>query len=540
MVNAPRLLALSVSASLLAAIVLAPLQGHTAIAPPGSVSPVRPNVTLGTEPVTPSGRVIQVPVGGNFQAALNAAHSGDAIELPAGAAFAGNFILPDKPGTEWIVIRSSAYERLPPPGSRVSPAHAVLMPKVVSPNTSPTIKTDAGAHNYRFVGVEITTKWTSTSRTNYNLIYLESPGGNTSLTHVPTDIIFDRCYIHGTPTGNVRRGIAMNSARTAVVDSYLSDFHEVGADSQAIASWNGPGPFKIVNNYLEGAGENVMFGGADPTIPNLVPSDIEIRGNHFAKPLTWRAGDPTYTGSQWSVKNLFELKNAQRVLVDGNIFEHNWPSAQNGFSILFTVRNQDGAAPWSVVQDVTFIHNVVRHVSSAVNILGRDDIHSSEQTKRILIQNNLFDDVNGSTWGGFGRLFQVLNGTANLMIDHNTAFETGSPVNAAAAPNAGFIFTNNIAPNQGGVGGDNTWGNPLLTLSTYFPGSVFAGNALAGGNPSSYPANNYFPPSLDAVGFVNLTGGDYTLAPSSRYKRAGTDGKDIGADITVLPTNARP
>ena len=69
----------------------------------------------------------------------------------------------------------------------------------------------------------------------------------------------------------------MNSARTAVVDSYLSNLHEVGADSQAIAGWNGPGPFKIVNNYLEGAGENVMFGGADPRIPNLVPSDIEIR-----------------------------------------------------------------------------------------------------------------------------------------------------------------------------------------------------------------------------------------------------------------------
>ena len=54
----------------------------------------------------------------------------------------------------------------------------------------------------------------------------------------------------------------MNSARTAVVDSYLSDFHEVGADNQAVASWNGPGPFKIVNNYLEASSENILFGGA--------------------------------------------------------------------------------------------------------------------------------------------------------------------------------------------------------------------------------------------------------------------------------------
>ena len=140
----------------------------------------------------------------------------------------------------------------------------------------------------------------------------ESEGGQTSPGQVPTDIIFDRCYVHGTPTGGVRRGIAMNGCRMAVVDSYLSDFHEVGADSQAISGWNGPGPFKVVSNYLEGAGENLMFGGADPSIPDLVPSDIEIRGNHLFKPLSWKIGHPSYAGRPWSVKNIFELKNARR------------------------------------------------------------------------------------------------------------------------------------------------------------------------------------------------------------------------------------
>src|SRR5439155_6309552 len=96
---------------------------------------------------------------------------------------------------------------------------------------------------------------------------------------LPHHIVFDRCYLHGDPTKGARRGIAMNSRYAAVIDSYLSDFKEVGADSQAIDGWNGPGPFKIVNNYLEGAGENVMFGGTDPSIADLVPSDIEIRHN---------------------------------------------------------------------------------------------------------------------------------------------------------------------------------------------------------------------------------------------------------------------
>src|SRR5206468_132741 len=124
----------------------------------------------------------------------------------------------------------------------------------------------------------------------------------------------------------------------------------VGADSQAIMGWNGPGPFKIVNNHLEGAGENVMFGGADPPIHSLVPSDIEIRQNHFFKPLSWREGDPTYAGTPWTIKNLFELKNARRVLVEGNVFENIWRAAQDGFALQLTVRNQYGGAPWSTIE----------------------------------------------------------------------------------------------------------------------------------------------------------------------------------------------
>ena len=62
----------------------------------------------------------------------------------------------------------------------------------------------------------------------------------------------------------------------------------MNADSQAINGYNGAGPFTIENNYLEAAGENVLFGGADPAVTNLVPSDIVLRRNHLFKPLEWR------------------------------------------------------------------------------------------------------------------------------------------------------------------------------------------------------------------------------------------------------------
>lgn len=490
--------------------------------------PTLPQLTVDTTFGAPAVRVLKVAPGGDVQAALNAARPGDAIELPAGVTFGGNVTLPNKPGAQWIVIRSSAYDRLPIPGTRISPDQAGLMPKIVSPNREPAISTARGAHHYRFIGVEITT----TSPGNANLIRLEAPG-QASLDAVPTDIIFDRCYIHGTPTGNIRRGIALNGARLAVIDSYLADFHERGADSQAIAGWNGPGPFKIVNNYLEGAGENLLFGGADPMVPNLVPSDIEIRRNEFRKPLSWKVGEPGYAGLPWRIKNLFELKNARRALVDGNIFEQNWVDAQNGFAILFTVRNQDGAAPWSVVEDVTFVNNVVRHTANGVNVLGRDDIHPSSPTKRILIKNTLFDDVGALRWGGGGKLFQLLAGAGQVVIEHNTAVQTGPIIVAEGPPHVGFVFRDNIAPhNAYGILGTGTGvGNP--TLMRYFPGAIVAGNVIIGGTATQYPSGNFFPASVEQVGFVNFPRGDYRLAGSSRYRWVAA-GRDPGIDLSAL------
>ncbi len=514
---------------------------HAATAPSG------PSVILDTTPPTQTGQTISVPSGGNLQAALNAAQPGDTIELAAGATFTGNFTLPKKTGSGWVWIRTSAYGSLPPRGTRVTTANASLMAKIVSPNTAAAITFDTSASFYRLSGLEITTTWAATSATNYGLVAMGTSASGvtaTSLAQLPSDVVFDRCYIHGTSTGNVRRGIAMNSARTAVVDSYFSDLHEVGADTQALASWNGPGPFAIVNNYLEAAGENVMFGGSDPSITNLVPSDIEIRNNLFSKKLSWKAGDPSYAGVAWTVKNLLELKNARRVLINGNTFERSWAASQVGFAIVLTPRNQGGSAPWSTVEDVTFTNNVVRQAASGVNILGTDDTYSSQRTSRVLIRNNLFHDIDGAAWGGgSGTLLQVVSGVNNLAFRHNTAIQTGSIVLADGSASSAFEFADNVAPHQayGVYGSGKGVGNGALAY--YFPQAVFTANAMAGPWPtsggatvsmySSYPGN-FFPASLDAVGFVDLANDDYRLASSSPFKNKASDGTDVGVDFAAL------
>ncbi|MBI4472558.1 MAG: hypothetical protein HY646_07805, partial [Acidobacteria bacterium] len=491
-----------------------------------------------------TGTTIRVSAGGSLQAALNQAQPGDEIVLDAGATFVGPFTLPNKSGSGEIVIRSSALSNLPE-GRRVSPADAVHMPKITAASGGAAIRSAAGAHHYRFIGIEMKP---SPGAYLYNVVALQPEGGEwRSMTDMPHDFFFDRCYIHGDPNAGSRRGIAMNAANVQVTNSYISDIKEDGADSQALASWNGPGPFLIQNNYLEGAGENVMFGGQDPGIQNLVPSDIRVIGNHFHKPRTWRVGDPSYAGKHWTVKNLFELKNARRVVIDGNLFEHNWPDAQSGFSILFTVRNQDGTAPWSVVEDVQFTNNIVRNITSAINILGHDNLASSQQTKNITIKNNLFYNIGGS-WGR-GWFLQMLDNTDNVVVEHNTVLQTGTllmasygwPVSSwARVPHTGFVFRNNIV-NHGdlGIRGDDA-GSGLSALNAYYTNYVFTNNAIIGGFASHYPAGNMFPPSIDAVGFVNPDSADYLLSSTSAYKTDATDGTDLGftglGTVTPTPT----
>ena len=204
------------------------------------------------------------------------------------------------------------------------------------------------------------------------------------------------------------RGVLLNGTDMTLTDSTVTGFWEKGRDSQAVAIVNGPGPYTITNNVLEASGENLLVGGADPGIAGSVPSDITIRGNTFRKPAAYRGlGD---------VKNLLELKNARRVVVENNTFDGNWADAQPGNAILFTVRNQSGKCPWCVVEDVVFRGNVITNAVDGfgVSILGNDDERDSQQTRRITIDRNLFAD---SPMG-----VQVINGVSEALIITNNTF----------------------------------------------------------------------------------------------------------------------
>ena len=535
------------------------------------------------------GSVISVAQGGDFQQALNSVKCGQTIELQSGAAFTGNFTLPAQTcdDSHWIVIRTSAPDSsLPAEGTRISPCYAgvsslparpalhctttknVLAKIQFSGAGSGPITLANGASHYRLLGLEITRTGTSVV---YNLV-LNDKGGASD------HIIIDRSWLHGTAQDETGRGVMLTGSRyMAIIDSYLNDFHCIArsgscVDSQAIAGGLGDnpmGPFKIVNNFLEAASENILFGGGEAT---TTPADIEIRHNHFYKPAVWMQGQPGFVGGKdgnpFVVKNLFEVKNAQRILFEANVLEHSWGGfSQAGFAIVLTPKNQasgtTNVCPLCQVTDVTIRNVTISHVGGAMQIANglSDNGGAAKAGLRYSIHDVIADDINSTAYDGYGTFSQVSMGPGaallqDVTINHVTAFQDGVLLNlgddiTVNSPMKDFVFTNNIV--NAGTNATKTTGGgtancayspvPLTALGACFQTYTFSHNAIIATSsyypPDTYPAENYFPSSSSAVAFVNYhngNGGDYHLQNSSPYKNSGTDGKDLGADIDATNT----
>lgn len=475
--------------------------------------------------------VIQVPAEASLQDAIDSAHGGDVIELTPGATYVGNFVLPRKTGDRFITIRTARRDGMPAAGHRVLPVHAPKLAKLQSPNGSPVVRTQPGAHHWRLELLELL----PTVGGAGDIVTLGDGGSaQTELTQVPHDLIIDRCYIHGDPELGQKRGIALNAGATTIIGSYVADIKAVGQDTQAIGGWNGPGPYRIENNYLEAAGENFMLGGATPAIRDLVPADVVFTRNHVKKPEAWRS-------KKWTVKNLLELKNARRVLIESNLFEYNWSGAQSGYAIVLTPRGERGRAPWATVEHVTFRLNVVRHVAAGINLLGHDDAGPSGLARHMQITDNLFYDVSREHWGGNGTFLLIGQGPRDIAVERNTIIHSGNLVTAYGVergepvPARGFIFRDNLTlHNKYGVHGQGrAVGND--SLDAFFPDGLFSHNVLAGGKASSYPPTNLFPSVAEFQrNFIGYAAENFRLQSDSPYRTAASKGGALGADVDKL------
>lgn len=468
-----------------------------------------------------AGKIIRVPKGGNLQAAVDQANGGDIIELQAGAVYS-EIILRKKALADFVTIRTSAFAQLPE-DVRVTPAKANLMAKIVSRPGKSAVTTENGANRFRFIGIEF---MPSGKEYVYNLIYLgtDTEAKNTTAADVPFDFEFDRCYIHSTKENVTRRGVALNSRNTTIKNSYFEGFAFPGEETQAILGWSATKNAKILNNYVEGGAENIMFGGGDPPNAEMIPQDIIVRGNHFNKPAEWK--------DKAALKCLFEIKNAKRLEFSENYLENNW----YGSAFRITLRSEDGRSPFNTIEDVVVKNNVINGAGDGINILGKDDYYSGrpnasegQTLKRLTITNNLFLNIGGEQFEGSGYFVQVADGE-QINIFNNTSFNTGTIAKFHGTLPRNFVFRDNIiAHGEGGIHGLENIKSPAA--QKFFQNNVFVNNMNV--EYTSYPPNNIFVRSFQDVGFTGKE--DFRLSVASKFKGKATGGKDMGSNVLFDP-----
>ena len=518
----------------------------------------------------------------NFQTALNTAGTDNGkryITVDAGLSFTGSFTLPANSDGNWIIVRSSSYASLPE-GKRVAPGDTSNMFKVVANTTGDgAIETAAGANHIRIIGMESTIDPSTASDSpggaiiHSNINFNKNVGGNSA--NLAKFIGFDRCYVHGLTSKNNRRGFYWEGEDNFIIDSYISEFHDINSDGQAILLVTGKRN-KVLNNTLISDGENFMWGGTGLGVSGYVVGGLEFSRNHMYKPCSWKVNGGcggTYGGFDWKEKNLFECKTCAVILVFGNYFGGTtdsqggfWPDAQA--KAINIKLEQDSAGPTTCdrMEDLTFYKNFGKNMDSGMDVVGRT-VPAQGCTNipdRVLIRDNVFE-YDASTWtaevgataASFNATGWSLSGTEDLQVIHNTVvnanptqsstcssvYSDGSMITVGDPVTtkwAGFVYKDNISDYRacGVAGGGCNGSDATCSLNGVFTGWVFTNNGImrsAGAGPN-YPTGQLWVTSWSPqlVNFNSGLDGNYRVASGSSWKNAATDGKDIGADIDAV------
>ena len=449
------------------------------------------------------------------------------------------------------------------------------------------------AHHYRLHGLEIT------SNGGGPLIYNLVRFGNmqeASYESLPYAMEIAHCYIHGQrldPTEGPRAGVSF-AGSVDIHDSYISDIKDTGGDAIAISSFIAPGPVRVVNNYLEASSINTILGGGSAQIIGMVNGERGgvFQHNFYTKQGAWkyRAANngvnnvsPTgiciedeyvkYTNinqgwrcnasgswerrddllservQKFTVKNVFELKAATNLFIEGNLFEKAWVDGQLGESILMqTIDRWQWYSPWTEFSDIVFRNNIGRKTSSIL-ALFQNHHGTANKNRNVTFENNLWYDIGSysiSGGAGVGDMMRIEWGQRDLMFRNNTM--------ASRHGNRGLLFYVDGSDSNGSPGAryilkDSIYGNGPASLNMNCgdlnyraPGSALSKIVIW--NPNNNGVTNLSGGCASDITvmsgatannlFQNEAANDYRVQSTSPAYRTASTGRDIGADFLEL------
>lgn len=482
----------------------------------------------------------------NSEAEIYAAYeqlatSGGTIRLPASITYGSSILLGERPSnvTTWITFERTG-QTLPSLKKRISITGNVSSIATLSTTVAnePPIRLANNAHHLRFRGINF-----YPANDTYEAFAMGSPNWpwlQRSHSLDPHHIIVEHCVINPHDDRALVHGFSIEGHRVSVLSC---DFRNCKAtsDAQAIFAIDGQGKHYIYNCFLEATGENVMYGGGDIQTVGHVPTSITFRKCHFFRRLSWRT-NPRSAPYNWAFKNLFEIKSASNVYVEGCILENEWLAAQSVAVILKSV-NQGNWSPWAIGEYIHFENIWLRHVSNAIGTSWDNPIeYPCLKPQHCYFTNVLITDCNNVNWGQHGDVFKP-QGASNVEIDHVTAPDyTGR----AAWFNDEYYNSYDIRVRDSVFGGPN---DCFMARNAHGIGvQAIAGEsqnrytisrvvALAsGGEAATYPSGNTFVFSVDAIGFANPGQNNYALVAGSPGKGYALDGTDSGINQALIDT----
>jgi len=385
----------------------------------------------------------------------------------------------------WVILRTDGYEHTL--GTRMTPTRAAQyqLARIDAPkNMTPAVTMAPGAGYYRLEGIEIGLADLVTST---GAIFAAGTRGASRQDATLGPLHLIGSYVHGRSDAQTVRCVLAHAPAMIIEDSWLDECQKAGQDTQAIVAWNSNGPLRIVNNYLAGCAENVMFGGANPSVPGAIMQDVEMRRNHVHTPLAWKSN-----ACRTNKKNLLEFKAAQRVYVAENVFDGSWNGGHNGVAwVIKTSANQTQNCPHCSTSDITMVDNLVRNVAAWLDISGSNAGPTDSTTRRITIKRALVEEQMGTqdyNPGGLMKPFSISGGHDIEITDFRVADYARNPNEALAmfgSPIPRLTLRNGVLKRgKYGVFGK---GEGSATLAKWAPGAVWENMVIIGAPVDRYP-----------------------------------------------------
>ncbi len=221
---------------------------------------------------------IVVGAGGDLQAALNAAQCGDTVVLDTNATFTAppdGLVARTKCAASPITVRTSNLANLPS-GTRVGGSDAPNLARIVTPGPYAAVTFAGGSQGWKFMGIEITT--TPNIDGQHYVSTLVDIGRYVSPS--PSDITFDRCWIHSQEDGTDSLtttvkilvdaegvNISLLNSRIASPGAYIVN-SQMFDNTAAVMMVNGPGPLTIDNCFLNSWFTGFFMGGGNLSTNN--------------------------------------------------------------------------------------------------------------------------------------------------------------------------------------------------------------------------------------------------------------------------------